>query len=355
VKVWIDCANSPHPLLFAPVARRLETEGHEVLVTARDNAQTMELACERWPRVEAIGGPSPRARAAKLQTIGRRVTELRRWAAATRPHVALSHNSYAQIVAARSLRIPSVTAMDFEHQPANHLAFRLARTVLLPDVLPRAALRWQGASGRKVVRYPGLKEELYIGDFDPDPSILAKVGLKVRPRIIVVVRSPPSRAIYHPSANSMFESALRTICLQDDVICVALTRHPEQTAAIEALGLRNCVVPLRAIDSRSLMYVADAIIGAGGTMTREAALMGIPTWTMFAGTTPAVDTWLERQGMLKRLVSTEQLAKLTPRSGQPRGPADLRKRGEAIERVFVEVTLASRRSAQRSLRRLTAA
>jgi predicted glycosyltransferase len=354
VKVWIDCANSPHPLLFAPVARRLETEGHEVLVTARDNAQTIELANERWSQVEVIGGPSPRARAAKLQTISHRVNELRRWAAGTRPHVALSHNSYAQIVAARTLRVPSVTGMDFEHQPANHVAFRLARTVLLPNVLPRAALKWQGAAARKVVRYPGLKEELYIGDFDPDPSILAKVGLDVRPRTVVVVRSPPSRAIYHPSANSMFESTLSTICLQDDLVCVVLTRHPEQTAAIEALGFPNCIVPRRAIDSRSLIYAADAMIGAGGTMTREAAVMGIPTWTMFAGTTPAVDTWLERQGMLKRLVSAEQLAKLTPRHGQPRSPADLRRRGEAIEGVFVEVTLASRRSAQRGPRTLTA-
>jgi uncharacterized protein len=355
LKVWIDCANSPHPLLFAPVARRLETEGHEVLVTARDHAQTIELARERWPRLEAIGGPSPRARAAKLQTIGRRVRELRRWAAATRPHIALSHNSYGQIVAARSLRIPSVTGMDFEHQPANHVAFRLARTILLPDVLPLAALRWQGAAGRKVVQYPGLKEELYIGDFTPDPSILAKLGLEGRPRIIVVVRSPPTRAVYHPSANSMFESVLRTICLQNGVACVALARHPEQTAAIEALGFRNLIVPRRAIDSRSLIYAADAIIGAGGTMTREAAVMGIPTWTMFAGTTPAVDTWLERQGMLKRLVTPDQLAELTPRHGQPRSPADMRRRGEAIERVFVEVTVASRRSAQRGLRTLTAA
>ena len=345
MKIWIDCSNSPHPLLFAPVSRRLQAAGHEVVVTARDNAQTTELARERWPQVDVIGGASPRGRTGKLQTITHRINELRRWAAATRPHVALSHNSYAQIVAARSLHIPSVTAMDFEHQPANHVAFRLARKVVLPDVLPLAALRWQGAAARKVVRYPGLKEELYIGDFDPDPSILAKVGLEVRPKTVVVVRSPPTRAIYHPAANNLFESALRAICLQDDLACVALTRHPEQIAAVEALGLGNCIVPRRAIDSRSLIYAADAMIGAGGTMTREAALMGIPTWTMFAGSTPAVDAWLERQGALNRLVSADQLSRLAPRQNQPWSPADLRRRAAAIEHVFVEVTLGTRRDA----------
>src|SRR6185437_8653492 len=117
MKIWIDCSNSPHPLLFAPVARRLEAEGHEVLVTARDNAQTIERALERCAAVEVTGGESPRGRASKVMTMCERIFDLRRWAARLRPDVALSHNSYAQIVAARSLRIPVVTAMDFEHQP----------------------------------------------------------------------------------------------------------------------------------------------------------------------------------------------------------------------------------------------
>jgi predicted glycosyltransferase len=341
MKIWIDCSNSPHPLLFAPVARRLQTAGHEVLVTARDNAQTIALARERWPAVEVIGGASPRGRASKVAVLGERIADLRRWAAGARPDVALSHNSYAQIVAARSLRIPAVTAMDFEHQPANHVAFRLATTVLVPEVLPVDVIRRQGAGPAKVVRYPGLKEELYIGDFKPDRAILDKVGLDPRPRIVAVARTPPTRAVYHSSSNPLFEPALRTVCSQEGVVCVALTRHPEQIAAIERLALRNCVVPNAVVDSRSLVYAADVMIAAGGTMTREAAIMGIPTWTMFAGKTPAVDVWLERGGALGRLVAPEQLADLTPRGADPRSPEQLSARGRAIEDVFVRETLAA--------------
>jgi hypothetical protein len=341
MKIWIDCSNSPHPLLFAPVARRLEAEGHEVLVTARDNAQTIDLALERWAAVEVIGGESPRGRASKVVTLCERIVDLRRWAAKLRPDVALSHNSYAQIVAARSLRIPAVTAMDFEHQPANHVAFRLATTVLVPEMLPPDVIRRQGASPAKVVRYPGLKEELYIGDFKPDHAILAKVGVDPRPPIVAVARTPPTRAVYHSSSNPLFEPALRTVCSQDGVVCVVLTRHPEQIAAIEGLGLRNCIVPANAIDSRSLVYAADVMIAAGGTMTREAAIMGIPTWTLFAGKTPAVDVWLERQGMLQRLARPEQLADLSPRRADPRTPDELSARGRAIEQLFVRETLAA--------------
>jgi hypothetical protein len=341
MKVWIDLSNSPHPLLFAPVARRLEEEGHHVLVTARDNAQTVELARGRWPAVEVIGGESPGGRAAKIAAIGGRIAGLRHWAASPRPDVALSHNSYAQIVAARSLGLPAVTAMDFEHQPANHLAFRLAQTVLVPEILPLRALRRQGARPSKIVRYPGLKEELYIGDFQPDEAILTKLGLPARPRALVVVRTPPSRAVYHPSENPLFEDVLRTICGQEGSVCVALTRHAEQRAAIEALGLVNCIVPPSAIDSRSLIYAADLMVGAGGTMTREAALMGIPTWTMFAGSTPAVDTWLEREGRLSRLSRAQDLVPIQARTAAPCAPAALKERGAAIERTFLTATLAA--------------
>jgi uncharacterized protein len=353
MRVWIDLANSPHPLLFAPVARCLEREGHDVVITARDNAQTVELARERWPEVVVIGGESPRGKLPTLKTIAGRMADLRRWAGGERIDVALSHNSYAQVAAARSLGIPAVTAMDFEHQPANHLAFRLASSVLLPEALPPQAVRRQGASPRKVIRYPGLKEELYIGDFEPDGAILQRLGLAERPGILVVVRAPPSRAVYHPSANPLFDDALRTICAQDGVVCVALARHAEQIAAIEGLGLENCIVPRSAIDSRSLMYEADVMIGAGGTMTRESALFGVPTWTMFAGEPPAVDHWLEGRGMLGRLTRVEQLSGLRPRRSEPRAPSELRTRGAAIERVFVDVTLsrAARRASSRRWRR----
>jgi len=341
VRIWIDCSNSPHPLLFAPVARRLEQTGHRIMVTARDNAQTVELARERWPGVEVIGGVSPRRRLAKVATLSERIAGLRRWAAAAKPDVALSHNSYAQIVAARTLGIPAVTAMDFEHQPANHLAFRLATTVVVPEALPSEVIQRQGAAGAKVVRYSGLKESLYVGDFEPDPEIVGKLGLVQRPRVLAVARTAPTRAVYHGSSNPLFEATLRTICSQEGVVCVVLTRHVEQIAAIERLGLGNCIVARRALDSRSLVYAADVMIGAGGTMTREAALMGIPTWTLFAGKPPAVDLFLERRGMLQRLTRAEQLARLEPRRAEPHTIEKLREQGGRLEYILVREIVAA--------------
>ena len=336
MKVWIDLANSPHPLLFSPVARALERQGHEVLLTARDNAQTVELARERWPAFDVIGGVSPRSLVPKAVAVARRTMALQRWARARRPDIGLSHNSYAQILAARALRMPVLTAMDFEHQPANHVAFRAADRILVPDVLPARVIRRQGARAAKVRRYEGLKEELYLGDFEPDPAVLAGIGVEPGERVLVVLRTPPGRAIYHRFENPLFEEALRTLGTQPRVQAVVLTRVPEQQRAIAALGLPNCVIPRHAVDARSLMYAADLVIGAGGTMTREAALLGVPTFSVFAGKSPAVDRALQAQGRMQRLTRAEQVAAVGKRAHEPAPVERLRDRGTAITAVFLE-------------------
>jgi predicted glycosyltransferase len=340
VKVWIDHANSPHPLLFAPVVRALERRGHEVAHTARDNAQTVELARERWPDVVVIGAESPPGRTAKAWQIARRAWDLRTWARHERPAVALSHGSYAQIVAARSLRIPAVTAADYEHQPASQLAFRLARRVLLPEALRGSHVEHQGARDGKVRWYEGLKEELYLGDFRPDPNVLRRLGVRRDPGVaIVVARTPPSRALYHQLDNPLFGEVLTTLARRTDVRCVVLTRHPEQRTAIEALHAPNVVVPSTAVDSRSLMLAADVVIGAGGTMTREAALLGVPTFSLFAGRPAAADAWLQERGLLQRLQTLADMPPCAPRAQHTDDLAALRERGAKLVDVFVDAAL----------------
>jgi predicted glycosyltransferase len=345
MRVWIDAANSPHPLLFAPVSERLEAGGHEVCATARDHAQTAALARRTWPDVTLIGAESPGGRAAKAVTLLRRIRALRGWARREQPDVALSHNSYAQIVAARSLGIATVTAMDFEHQPANHLAFRLADTVLLPDCFPTDAARRQGAPGRKVVRYPGLKESLYLGASEVDESILETLGAKRPARgLIAVARTPPSRALYHRRENQLFIDCLRAISQRDDTVCIVLARHPEQREAIASAALERCIIPAEAIDTSSLLYAADLFLGAGGTMTREAALIGIPTFSVFAGEAPAVDDFLVERGLMRRLTDPAPLLTAAPRASDPRSPAELRAEAEVLLEIFVDAVEAGPRA-----------
>lgn len=345
MNVWIDLSNSPHALLFSPISRRLQDAGHDVSVTARDNAQTVELARQQWDDVTVIGGRSLNGRLAKGRGMIQRIADLTSWARRAQPDVALSHNSYGQIVAARRLGIRAVTAMDYEHQPANHLAFRLASTILLPTALRDAPLRRQGAAPRKTRFYDGLKEEVYLGDFEPSLQVLSEVGVRRQAGdVLVVARTPPTGALYHRSDNPLFGQILELVSRQPGATCVTLCRHPEQRRELAALKLENLIVPEHAVDARSLLHAADLVVGAGGTMTREAALLGVPTLSIFAGRSPAADRWLEQRGALRQLHSIAEMPSLKPRSQPAKEPSELRFRGDTLIAEFVDATLEARAS-----------
>jgi predicted glycosyltransferase len=320
MRVWIDFANSPHVPLFGPVIDRLQSDGDDVLLTARDHAQTVELALERWPDVSVIGGASPGGKVAKGLGILRRAEALRRFARRIRPDVALSHGSYAQVTAARAARVPAVTMMDYEHQPANHLSFRLAQRVIVPDVFPEEALRRFGARQDKVVRYQGFKEELYLCAFSPDRAVLDELALDPE-QVVVVLRPPPEGALYHRMVNPRFDQMVSLALEQDDVQMVLLARSDAQRKRYSALSSR-IRIPERAIDGRSLLAQADVTIGAGGTMSRESALLGTPTYTVFAGELAAVDAELMRRGLLQDLRDVESVALFQKKRTSERPPVN---------------------------------
>jgi predicted glycosyltransferase len=157
--IWIDLANSPHVPFFRALIPEFERRGHSVIVTAREFAQTVELAFAAGLEPIVIGGHGGGKLAGKAGNLIGRTAALVRWARGRGIDLAVSHNSYAQTAAARVLGIKSATLMDYEHQPANHLAFRLATCVIVPRAFPDAALRRYGASVNKVRRYNGTKED----------------------------------------------------------------------------------------------------------------------------------------------------------------------------------------------------
>ena len=331
MRVWIDLANSPHVATFEPVVERLRERGAEVLLTARDHAQTADLARRSFGEVHIVGGESPAGRARKLISVVERSRRLLGTARASRPAVALSHGSYAQLLAARAARVPGVTMMDYEYQPANHLSFRLAQRVVVPVVFPDAALKRFGAGAHKVRRYEGFKEELYLGRFEPSGAVLDELGLD-RDRVIVVLRPPPEGALYHRMSNEHFEGILSDAAQASGVQVVVLPRGETQGRRYRARP--GVIVPERAVDGRSLLYHADLMIGAGGTMNREAALLGTPTYTVFAGRLAAVDAELIRQGLLRDLRLPGTSVQLTKKRAGDRSVA--RDRAERILVVVID-------------------
>jgi predicted glycosyltransferase len=309
MRIWIDLANSPHVPFFRALIPEFEKRGCEGFVTARDFAQTVELAEAAGLKFTVIGGHGGRALAGKAGNLIGRAAALVKWARGHRFDLAVSHNSYAHVAAARALRIRSVTLMDYEHQPANHLAFRLASRVIVPRSFPKEALRRYGARARKVLRYDGTKEDVYLADFVPDPCFAETLReLGVKPVDVLVVVRPPARdALYHRFENELFDELLSRLLARADVKIIMLARTEAQRAAYKEREGANLILPRAALDGANLVASADMVISAGGTMNREAAALGVPAATVYAGRWAAVDEELVREGRLKRILAREDL------------------------------------------------
>jgi predicted glycosyltransferase len=334
MRVWIDLTNSPHVLVMRPIVRQLHADGHDVRVTARDFAQTIEL-CERLGIEHTTIGRHRGGRlAAKAAGLASRSGALVRWAHANGPFdIAFGHGSNDVSVAAALLRIPSATMFDYEWATVQHTVnCRLARAVVVPDAIPPERLARYGARG-KIRAYEGLKEEYYLADFEPDPGVLGELALDpLRP--IVIVRTPPDVSLYHRFENDLFASVLRRLSAAavDGTQTVVLPRVDSQREELRRIG--GFVVPEHAIDAQSLIAHADLVISAGGTMNREAVALGTPVYTTFQGRLGAVDERLIAEGRLRTLADADRLD-LTKR-GRAHAPPRVRR----DPRALIEMLLA---------------
>jgi hypothetical protein len=311
--IWIDLANSPHVPFFHSLVPEFTARGHTCELSARDFAQTVELAAAAGMMARVVGGHGGGSITGKAGNLLGRAAALRKWARDRGFDLAVSHNSYAQIAAAAALGIKSATLMDYEHQPANHLAFRLAAKVIVPRAFPAAELRKYGASLRKVKRYRGTKEDVYLADFVPDPSFAATLRkLNIASDDVLVVARPPAReALYHRFENELFDHLLAQLNAQPGVKIVLLPRSDAQRAEYESHKLAKVITPPKVLSGANLIAAADLVASAGGTMNREAAALGVPAISVYAGKWAAIDEELLREGQLQRISSREEITGLS--------------------------------------------
>jgi len=298
---------SAHVLVFRPLIGLLRDRGDEVEITARDYAQTLQLLELHGLEATVIGRHGGRSRLGKARSLFSRLRALRRWARPRGFDLALAHGSHELTLSARRLGIPSATTHDYEFATLQHqLGMRAATKVVVPESIPPERLARFGGRPPKLERYPGLKEEYYLSDFEPDAGVLERLGVD-RSRVLVVLRPPPDVSLYHRHSNPLFPQTLDYLGAHPEVQAVVLPRTEEQRAFVRQLDLPSMIVPERAVDAQSLIALADVVVSAGGTMNREAAALGVPVYTTYGGRLGGVDEQLIREGRLKPLTDPRAL------------------------------------------------
>ena len=309
---------SAHVLVFRPLIAIMEERGDEVQITAREYAQTLQLLELHGLYAEVIGRHGGRSRVQKARQMTHRLGALKKWAKGREFDVALAHGSHELTMTARRLGIPSSTTFDYEFATLQHqLGCRAATKVVVPEAIPPDRLRPYGVKPPKLVQYPGLKEEYYLSDFEPDPAVLELLGLDPA-GVIVVLRPPPDVSLYHRRSNPLYRQVLHHVGPREEVQAVVLPRTPQQRAEIEQLDLPSLVLPDGPVDAQSLIALADLVVSAGGTMNREAVALGTPVYTTYAARLGGVDEALMREGRLRPLTNPQavELVKKPQRQGE---------------------------------------
>ena len=313
MRIWIDLDNSPHAHFFPPIIRRLEEAGYRVVLTARRFGQVEEIAQSHGLDYVVIGQHrTPRLFVTRAGATVLRALRLAIFAYKNRSDIAVNHGSRAQVIAAWLLRIPVMAIYDYEFV-YSELFSRMATKLLLPETIPSLTLENQRVNMKKVIRYPGFKENVYLSGWHDSPAVIH--DLKLDPdRLIITVRPPATWAHYQdPLSDVLFRALVERLRGDQDAQVVVLPRTREQGESLKrAYGMDSLpfLVSEKSVDALSLMARSDAVLSGGGTMAREAAIIGTPAYSLFAGKPGAVDAALERAGRLTILRKIEEVSNL---------------------------------------------
>jgi uncharacterized protein len=302
-RIWIDLDNSPHVPLFKPIIQELQKRGFEVLLTARDAYQVCDLLKLHQLPCTVVGGHYGKNKLLKVLGTCWRTLQLLPLARKARPDLALSHGSRAQVLASLSLGIPTVLMSDYEY--CTETGFLEPNWIITPEVIPTIKMK-----RARTLQYPGLKEDVYVPQFEPDASVLEKLGVPDNV-VLVTLRPPATEAHYHnPESEGLFSAVMDLCAGIEDVRVVLLPRNFRQAAELRRnwqnlVDSGKLIIPSFPVDGLNLIWFSDLVISGGGTMNREAAALEVPVYSIFRGKIGAVDSYLAAQG---RLVLLESVA-----------------------------------------------
>ena len=303
--IWIDMDNTPHVPFFKPIIRELERRDFRVILTSRDAFQVNDLANENGLVFKSIGRHYGKYMILKIMGWIWRAFQLAPYAIRNKPDLAISHGSRSQALIANLLRIPTVVIADFEHAKAPPLAH--GKWKIMPEFISS-----EKRSNRRLLKYSGLKEDVYVSGFAPDRGILADLGLSELD-FVVTIRPPATEAHYrNPQSDSLFSEVMAWVISNSDAKIVLLPRNMRQENHIRKhfkswFAEKRVIIPDKAIDGLNLLFFSDLVISGGGTMNREGAALGIPVYSIFRGPLGDVDRHLESEGRLVMVASPEEM------------------------------------------------
>ncbi len=308
MKIWIDIVNSPHVRFFNGIIKQLKADGHEILITARDFSNIHALLDIFELEYVSIGDHGVTLEE-KLLSSTKRAYELSKFIAKQDIDIAITKHSIELPRVAFGLGIPNIFILDNEHAiAANKLTLPLTNKLIIPEIFDVWNTIHFGMNPNDIVRYNGTCEVTHLEDFEYNENIIEDLDLQLNNEKIILMRPEPSLASYLDTDCT--KSVLTPIvdALNDQADILILPRFRTQGEIFK--DLENVHILKTPIDTFSLMKRADLVIGAGGTMNRESALLGTPVISCYPGKQLSVDKYYTDKGLMLRSTNLDEIIKL---------------------------------------------
>lgn len=324
--IWFDIDNSPHVPLFAPIIKFLKDNGYNVIVTTRNLAQTIPLLEKyniQYIRVDGHGGAS---KLKKIFATLKRSQKLYRNLKDYKIDLMVNHGARAGIIAAKFLGIPIISAFDYEYNELKILK-NLSSVIIAPQDL---SLKFKG---EKFYFYNGLKEEVYLCDFEPDHNFMQNLPFSDVSKPLITIRPPATYANYHDKLSEILYQAVLDYVLSHDCNIVLLPRDN----ITNKISIKDKVfIPNVPLDGANLVFHSDLVISGGGTMLREAAVLGTPAYSIFTGSPAIVDINLSLQGKLKFIKTLKDIEQIKI---EKKKSFNWIKPNDNVKRFFIEMII----------------
>ncbi len=295
MKIWFDLSNSPHINMFHDLIRDLEAEGNEIVITCRPLANTVDLLRQRNLSFTVVGEHYGKNFYKKLFGYPIRVMQLRKFLKDKEIDLAVSQSSFHSPVVAKLLGIPSIYTNDNEHAMGNIPCFLFASEVLIPENLPVEKIVRKGGSRKRIRQYPGVKEGIYLWKKGEEIHRLRQEN--PTDGRTIYVRPEPLTAQYYKGGLNFLDDTL--IALKEKYSITILPRDKTQQEHYRQDKFAGILVPDKPMHFDQIARECSLFIGAGGSMTRELAILGIPTISVYQDDLLEVDKFLLEEQLMK--------------------------------------------------------